>query len=69
MDRDFSHNHDYLVDRFTRRFDVAPGTATTNVLLGDKVAAIKAQFVIKISIECENTWTGIDCNTGNLYND
>ena len=68
MDRDYSSGSDYLVDRFTQRFDVAPGGDTTNTMLGDRVAAEKTQFSIKVSVECESTWTGIDCNTGNKDN-
>ena len=65
MDRDYSDGSNYLVDRFTRRFDVSPGAATTNTISGDRVFAVKTQLSMTVSVECESTWTGVDCNIGN----
>lgn len=67
MDKDYTDGNDDLLDKLSYTFSITPGSSSTVKITGTRpISDNKSEFTLKVSVICESTWTGTDCNTGEL---
>lgn len=64
MDKDYTDGADDLLDKLSHTFYVTPGSSSSAIMTGTRPITDKSQFTLKVSVTCESTWSGNDCNTG-----
>ena len=66
MDKDYTDGQDDLLDKISTTFSVTTGASSIKIATGSRPISDKSIFTMKVSVVCDSTWSGTDCNTGTV---